>query len=263
MHGATRDSRGLSVRVLAAAGVCAMAALIVLTAVPVRAWAATFNSGTGTYTFETYSELAKMAGSTSDGFFKGAYPKVDGKAVSKDSVKVIKVAKGITAVPKYTFNHQKITKVVLASTVKKVGSYAFEGCAKLTKVSLGGTQTVGECAFSGCKKLASVSLPKVQTVGSYAFDSCAGLKTVKLKAVKVIKGGAFSGCSKLKTIEIKSKHLKKVGSEALATRKTATVKAKVLKSKYKAYAKLLTKKSVRTSQGCLKNVTTPVKVVKL
>nr|MBQ8252990.1 leucine-rich repeat protein [Lachnospiraceae bacterium] len=105
--------------------------------------------------------------------------------------------------------------------VTEIGSNAFNGHSKLTKITIPSSVTkIGKNAFYGCKKLKSITIPsKVTSIGKKAFYNCKALKKVT----------------------IKSKKLKSVGSSAFKKiKKNATIK--VPKSKLKAYKKLLKKK---------------------
>lgn len=105
--------------------------------------------------------------------------------------------------------------------VTSVGTSAFEGCTKLSKVTIGSNVTsIGAKAFKGCKVLKSVTIPsKVTTIGKEAFRNC----------------------SKLSTITIKSTKLKSVGKNALKGIKS-TAKIKVPSKKLSSYKKLMKKK---------------------
>lgn len=115
--------------------------------------------------------------------------------------------------------------------VTSIGANAFKGNKKITKVSIGNEiETIGASAFSGCKKLNSV------TIG---------------KKVKKIESKAFYNCKKLKKITIKSTKLKKVGKKAIkGIFKKAVIKAP--KKQVKAYNKLFSKKTGRTSSMKIK-----------
>ena len=60
-----------------------------------------------------------------------------------------------------------------------------------------GITTIGNSAFEGCSKVTSVSLPKTLTrIGGYAFDHCSSLKELSIPdGVTYIGGYAFSCCT--------------------------------------------------------------------
>lgn len=87
----------------------------------------------------------------------------------------------------------------------------------------------------------------VKTLSDNRFVGCNKLKMLVLgKNVKTIKKKAFAGCKSVKTITIKTKKLtnKSVAKKAFSVFSKKTV-AKVPKSKYKAYKKLLKKKGFK------------------
>lgn len=106
-----------------------------------------------------------------------------------------------------------------------IGKYAFKGCTKLKKLSIGkNVTTIENQAFSGCTALTAVVIPeKVKKIGIQAF----------------------CGDKKLKTITIKTKKLtaKTVGKKAFSGIYAKAV-VKVPKSKLNAYKKLLKSKGI-------------------
>ena len=106
-------------------------------------------------------------------------------------------------------------------------------------------KTIGVSAFEGCKKLTKVTIGSaVTTIDDKAFKNCTALKSITIpgKVTKIDKQ-AFYGCKSLKTITIKATKLKTVGEESLkGIKSNATIK--VPKKKYSAYTKLLKKGGV-------------------
>ena len=115
------------------------------------------------------------------------------------------------------------------------------------KVKIGGVTykvtSVGSKAFKGNKKITKVFVGKnVKSIGANAFAKCTKLKqaSINSKVLTSIGKNAFNGDKKLKKIIVKSTKLKKVGKKALAgTSKKLVVK--VPKAKKKAYTKLFNK----------------------
>lgn len=117
-------------------------------------------------------------------------------------------AKGQIELPEYTkitygaFEKcDKITKVILPSSVMAIGAAAFSGCTNLVTVDLSETQIVRipEAIFDNCKSLKKVYLPDtIQEIGDFAFRGCYNLKQIKLsKSLQRIGDYAFVGCSSL------------------------------------------------------------------
>ena len=132
----------------------------------------------------------------------------------------------------------KITAVVLPSTVKTIGFAAFWKSHNLASVSFGGTVNIGASAFFDCTALKSVTIGEnVKVIGASAFNSCDSLQSVKIPSsvesigqyafnlcdkltsvvipdsVKTISDSAFSGCASLKSVSI-GKGVSKIGKEA-------------------------------------------------
>lgn len=76
----------------------------------------------------------------------------------------------------------------------------FEGCTKLTKVTLPVTTSVEERAFAGCTALTTLTANGKVAIGANAFDGCTALATATLPAVASIGSQAFNGCTALKTL---------------------------------------------------------------
>lgn len=100
----------------------------------------------------------------------------------------------------------RVTKIVVDSSVKSIGNRAFEDMNCTTSVSLTGTVNIGEMAFSGCSSLTEVSLPEsVISIGDFAFAECSSLKTVSLPAsVTSIGKCVWEACPSLSKIDSNS-----------------------------------------------------------
>ena len=93
-------------------------------------------------------------------------------------------------------------------TVTGIGSYAFNGCTKITEISIPNTITsIGYGAFSSCTSLETVNMSYNSTVEyetsieSQAFSGCTSLKNVNLSEnVTSIGSQAFGGCTALETL---------------------------------------------------------------
>ena len=94
------------------------------------------------------------------------------------------------------------------STVTKVGTRAFKGCAALTAIKLPKVETIDAEAFYNCSSLGTAELPedgsvkKFQTIGESVFKNCKALKKIDIPwTVTSIGAEAFSGTG-LNTIRI-------------------------------------------------------------
>ncbi len=83
------------------------------------------------------------------------------------------------------FYDSGITSVTFPSSLKAIGSYAFQNCSGLTgELNLGectNLTSIGNYAFSGCSGLTSVDLSgctNLTSIERYAFDGCSALESV-------------------------------------------------------------------------------------
>ena len=92
-------------------------------------------------------------------------------------------------------NNKTIRTVTIPGNVTTIGNSAFEGCSKLTKVSLApkGLVTIGNKAFKDCVNLTSFTCPStLQSIGISAFENCTKLAAIKFNdGLLVIKKRAF------------------------------------------------------------------------
>lgn len=106
----------------------------------------------------------------------------------------------------------------IPSTVTKISAYAFDGCKKLTKITMSSNvKSLGYGSFYKCSALESVTLSSNLISLPYGtFKGCSSLKTVKLpKDLVSIGEEAFSDCSSLSSISL-PKELESIGNEAFS-----------------------------------------------
>lgn len=96
----------------------------------------------------------------------------------------------VTEISDYAFKKSSVTEVVIADSVKEIGTSAFLGCKKLVKVTIGANTT---------------------KIGTKAFKDCSELKTiiVRSKKLKRIGKNAFSGIRKNAQIKVPAAQYKK------------------------------------------------------
>ncbi|MBO4798455.1 MAG: leucine-rich repeat protein, partial [Candidatus Methanomethylophilaceae archaeon] len=97
-----------------------------------------------------------------------------------------------------------VKAVIVSKDVKKIGDYAFYGCASIETVLIAGNTTVGKGAFYGCVSLKEAIFSGNSTsVSSYAFSGCSSLEYVMLPNLTSAVGlYAFKDCSSLKSVAI-------------------------------------------------------------
>jgi hypothetical protein len=97
----------------------------------------------------------------------------------------------------------KLTDVVIPA-VKEIGDGSFQGCAELTKVVIPWAKKIGASAFENCQSLREFEAPKVVSIGQHAFSNCSTLGSITLgDSIKYVGGGAFENCSELNKINSK------------------------------------------------------------
>lgn len=109
---------------------------------------------------------------------------------------------------KGTFNKctalQSVALPSVGSMTVSAGKGVFEGCTKLTTVTMEECGFIGQDTFYGCTALTSFEIPDtVSGMDVSAFQGCTNLTSIKLSSgLENISSKAFYGCSKLASIEI-------------------------------------------------------------
>ena len=102
----------------------------------------------------------------------------------------------------------RLTSVTLPNSITFIDSDAFKGCINLTNVTFGkSVEEIGGWVFEGCKRLTSIIIPNsVTRIGYAAFKGCTGLTSVTIgESVERIGGNAFKDCPRLTKIICKAK----------------------------------------------------------
>ncbi len=99
-----------------------------------------------------------------------------------------------------------IQSVSIPSTVKKIGSHAFEFCSQLETIDLSDLDidTLELNTFSWCEKLTNISLPRnLKVIKGYVFSGCSALKEINIPdTVTSIGESTFYQCAALDNIEL-------------------------------------------------------------
>ena len=101
-------------------------------------------------------------------------------------------------------NNNEITKVVIPSTVTKIGELAFQTCGNLKEVEIPASVTlIGNAAFQNCKQLTKVTLNEGLTTLNYRAFKGSGITEITVPAsVTTIGNEVFTDCANLTTIRV-------------------------------------------------------------
>lgn len=124
---------------------------------------------------------------------------------------VVVIPEGVETIPdnyfKAEYKSNDLKKVVLPSTLKRIGMSAFYGCTRLEEINLpDGLKTIGNYAFYKCISLPSVEIPdSVESMGAGVFRECKGLQSVSIPGtMKTVPSQAFEDCSGLTTVTLEN-----------------------------------------------------------
>ena len=88
--------------------------------------------------------------------------------------------------------------------ITDIGSYAFYGCSKMTKLDLPNVTSIDVFAFYGCSALKTVNIPMADSIGNYAFNTAYAIESVNMPMVTTIGKSAFRQCTKITSIDMPS-----------------------------------------------------------
>ena len=93
----------------------------------------------------------------------------------------------VTEISDYAFRKSSVTEVVIADSVKEIGTSAFLGCKNLAKVTIGiNTTKIGTKAFKDCSKLKTIIVKskKLKRIGKKAFYGISKNAQIKVPAAQ-------------------------------------------------------------------------------
>lgn len=100
-----------------------------------------------------------------------------------------------------------LRRAVIPSTLRRIASYMFEGCERLTDVTIAeGVEEIGDGAFKGCEALETLDLPaSLRRVGDQSLAECSALSAIALpEGLTVIGEEAFKDDESLATATLPS-----------------------------------------------------------
>jgi len=127
----------------------------------------------------------------------------------KSHTTIVNIPNGIECIgnEKYMVftKHSLLEKVILPSSLKKIGTNAFRGCSSLQDISIpDGVTSIGDKAFYGCSSLKKIIIPSsVTEIGNNSFFACNNLQSIMIPThVTSIGNSTFFGCNKLISINV-------------------------------------------------------------
>ena len=118
------------------------------------------------------------------------------------------------------FEDCNMTKIILPTTVTRIGKEAFKNCSQLASISLKDADSkglsyityIGDNAFSNCSKLNDDTVNSmkdtVEYLGANAFSSCTSITSAKVPVItgeegkQMVPANLFSGCTSLAKVKL-------------------------------------------------------------
>ncbi|MBR3617151.1 MAG: leucine-rich repeat domain-containing protein [Acholeplasmatales bacterium] len=136
-----------------------------------------------------------------------------GSSVYETSGLKLTIGPNVESLPNYMFSNDYLTSIDAsnATSLKKIGSYAFSSSLYLVNVKLSNSiEEIGEYAFYGCKKadFDMSKLTNLKSIGQYAFYNCYELPYIYIcNTVTSIGKNAFNNCKNVSEIYYDAKNI--------------------------------------------------------
>lgn len=116
----------------------------------------------------------------------------------------IKLPDNIKEISNSAFNNCSELSSIYFPSVTKLGSYVFDGCHKLTGISLNNILNFSEYSLANCG-IKAVSLnPIIMSLPKGMFSNCRNLYEFNNENISVLSDEAFAGCSSLRKVKVSS-----------------------------------------------------------
>ena len=160
--------------------------------------------------------VIKGTGEITDNPWQSTEYRVNGKTYSERIFKInwVIIDEGITAIYDGSDNSyssqafgniDELTKVVLPTSLEKIGAYSFDECDNLSNINIPSNVTeIGGSAFYDCSSITDIIIPDgVKKIEESTFYGCSNLVSVNLPdGLTTIELAAFYECSNLSDIMI-------------------------------------------------------------
>ena len=124
-------------------------------------------------------------------------------AFSHCGLEEIEIPENVLILDGTFYECNKLTKVILPSSLTTIDDNSFYNCTSLTSITLPQTvRFIGSSAFYGCKSLSQINLPQeITTIEGGAFERCSALRemTIPNKITKIA-SSTFANCGSLVSI---------------------------------------------------------------
>ena len=102
--------------------------------------------------------------------------------IPTENITKVTLGNNVQTIPDNFLLHSQISTISFPSTVKTIGTLAFNNCANLTSVSIPNGCYVKSYAFSSCPSLQSVTIPATISCGTDIFNNTTGIKKLTWNA---------------------------------------------------------------------------------
>lgn len=102
--------------------------------------------------------------------------------IPTENITKVTLGNNVQTIPDNFLLHSQISTISFPSTVKTIGTLAFNNCANLTSVSIPNGCYVKSYAFSSCPSLQSVTIPATITCETDIFNNTTGIKKLTWNA---------------------------------------------------------------------------------